>query len=91
MIVKALNNDKLPVYGNGENIRDWLHVKDHCTAIDLIIHNGKVGEVYNIGFVSYPELTGSDESSKLNSRRIYLYVNGVICSTTYKTSTDSIY
>lgn len=49
------------------------------------------GEVYNIGFVSYPELTGSDESSKLNSRRIYLYVNGVICSTTYKTSTDSIY
>ncbi len=49
MIIKALNNEKLPVYGNGLNIRDWLHVKDHCSAIDLIIHKGKIGEVYNIG------------------------------------------
>lgn len=49
MIKNALNNDGLPVYGKGENIRDWLHVYDHCTAIDLIIHKGSVGEVYNIG------------------------------------------
>jgi len=39
----------LPVYGKGINVRDWLNVKDHCKAIDLILHNGKVGEVYNIG------------------------------------------
>ena len=49
MISRALNNDSLPVYGNGENVRDWLHVEDHCSAIDLIIHKGKVGEVYNVG------------------------------------------
>lgn len=49
MILNALEDKPLPVYGNGENIRDWLHVYDHCTAIDLIIHKGKIGEVYNIG------------------------------------------
>ncbi|MDY0278894.1 MAG: dTDP-glucose 4,6-dehydratase, partial [Acholeplasma sp.] len=49
MIKNALADISLPVYGNGENIRDWLHVYDHCTAIDLIIHKGIVGEVYNIG------------------------------------------
>lgn len=49
MIVNALQNKPLPVYGKGENIRDWLFVKDHCSAIDLIIHNGCVGEVYNVG------------------------------------------
>jgi dTDP-glucose 4,6-dehydratase len=49
MIKNALANQSLPVYGKGENIRDWLHVHDHCTAIDLIIHKGRVGEVYNIG------------------------------------------
>ncbi len=49
IIKKALNNEKLPVYGDGLNVRDWLYVGDHCTAIDLIIHNGRVGEVYNIG------------------------------------------
>jgi dTDP-glucose 4,6-dehydratase len=49
MIKNALANLSLPVYGSGENVRDWLHVYDHCTAIDLIIHNGRVGEVYNIG------------------------------------------
>ncbi len=49
MIANALNDKPLPVYGKGENIRDWLYVKDHCSAIDLIIHNGQVGEVYNIG------------------------------------------
>lgn len=49
MIKKALNNEKLPVYGDGLNVRDWLYVDDHCKAIDLIIHNGKIGEVYNVG------------------------------------------
>lgn len=49
MIANALNNKKLPVYGTGENVRDWLYVEDHCSAIDLIIHDGRVGEVYNIG------------------------------------------
>jgi len=49
MIVNCLNDKPLPVYGNGLNVRDWLYVTDHCKAIDLIIHNGRVGEVYNIG------------------------------------------
>ena len=49
MISRALADEKLPVYGNGENVRDWLHVEDHCRAIDLIVRNGKVGEVYNVG------------------------------------------
>lgn len=49
MIVNALNDKLLPVYGNGGNVRDWLYVEDHCKAIDLIIHSGKAGEVYNIG------------------------------------------
>ena len=49
MIANALNDKPLPVYGKGENVRDWLYVEDHCSAIDLIIHKGKVGEIYNIG------------------------------------------
>ena len=49
MIKLALENKKLPVYGNGKNIRDWLYVEDHCEAIDLVFHNGKAGERYNIG------------------------------------------
>jgi dTDP-glucose 4,6-dehydratase len=49
MISKALAEEELPVYGKGENVRDWLYVKDHCRAIDLILHNGQKGEVYNIG------------------------------------------
>ncbi len=49
MIANALNDKPLPVYGKGENVRDWLYVEDHCRAIDLIIHKGRVGEVYNIG------------------------------------------
>lgn len=49
MISNALENKNLPVYGDGKNIRDWLHVYDHCTAIDLVLHDGKPGEVYNIG------------------------------------------
>lgn len=49
MIINALNNKPLPVYGKGINVRDWLYVEDHCKAIDLILHKGTVGEVYNIG------------------------------------------
>ena len=49
MITNALYDKPLPVYGQGINIRDWLYVEDHCRAIDLIIHNGRTGEVYNVG------------------------------------------
>ncbi|AET57596.1 dtdp-d-glucose 4,6-dehydratase, rfbb [Paenibacillus terrae HPL-003] len=49
MISRALSDQQLPVYGDGLNIRDWLYVEDHCSAIDLVIHQGKLGEVYNIG------------------------------------------
>ncbi|WP_160032782.1 dTDP-glucose 4,6-dehydratase [Paenibacillus sp. An7] len=49
MIIKALHDEALPIYGDGLHIRDWLYVEDHCSAIDLVIHQGKVGEVYNIG------------------------------------------
>ena len=64
MISKAINNDNLPVYGNGLNVRDWLHVSDHCTAIDLIIHEGKIGEIYNIG--------GNNEKSNIDVVKIIL-------------------
>ena len=49
MIANALNDKPLPVYGTGENVRDWLYVTDHCAAIDLIVRKGRDGEVYNIG------------------------------------------
>ena len=49
MIVNCLNDKPLPVYGEGKNVRDWLYVEDHCRAIDLIILNGRAGEVYNVG------------------------------------------
>ncbi len=49
MIKLALENKKLPVYGDGKNIRDWLYVEDHCEAIDLVFHNGRAGERYNVG------------------------------------------
>ena len=49
MIINALHDKKLPVYGKGENVRDWLYVEDHCAAIDLILRKGRVGETYNIG------------------------------------------
>lgn len=58
MIANALNDKQLPVYGNGENVRDWLYVEDHCSAIDLIIHKGNEGEVYNVG--------GHNERTNLN-------------------------
>lgn len=49
IITRALNDEKIPIYGQGKNVRDWLFVEDHCSAIDLIIHHGVSGEVYNIG------------------------------------------
>jgi dTDP-glucose 4,6-dehydratase len=49
MIAKALDGEKLPVYGDGKNVRDWLYVEDHCLAICEVLHKGKIGEVYNIG------------------------------------------
>lgn len=58
MIANALADKPLPVYGKGENVRDWLYVKDHCKAIDLILHKGKIGEVYNVG--------GHNEMSNIN-------------------------
>ncbi|MGD1816192.1 MAG: dTDP-glucose 4,6-dehydratase [Pleomorphochaeta sp.] len=64
MISRALNDEDLPVYGTGENVRDWLYVEDHCKAIDLIIHNGRIGEVYNIG--------GHNEKSNLDVVKIIL-------------------
>jgi dTDP-glucose 4,6-dehydratase len=48
-VKKLMNGEKVPVYGNGSNVRDWLHVTDHCRAIDLILQKGKIGEVYNVG------------------------------------------
>ena len=68
MIKKALNNEKLPVYGNGSNVRDWLYVGDHCIAIDLIVRNGKDGEVYNIG--------GHNEKTNLEVVKTILKVLG---------------
>jgi dTDP-glucose 4,6-dehydratase len=64
MITNALEGKELPIYGDGQNIRDWLHVKDHCAAIDLVIHKGRPGEVYNIG--------GHNE--RTNNEIVYLIV-----------------
>ena len=49
MIIKCLSEKSLPIYGKGENIRDWLYVEDHCKAIDLILQDGTIGDTYNIG------------------------------------------
>lgn len=57
MISNAIHNKDLPIYGNGLNVRDWLHVYDHCTAIDIILGKGQSGEVYNVG--------GNNEKSNL--------------------------
>jgi len=48
-IKKLINGEKVPLYGDGSNVRDWLHVLDHCKAVDLILHEGKIGEIYNVG------------------------------------------
>lgn len=64
MLTRAFKDEPLPVYGKGENVRDWLHVLDHCMAIDLILKNGRIGEVYNIG--------GHNEKTNLEVVRIIL-------------------
>lgn len=64
MINNVLNNKTLPVYGDGKQIRDWLHVKDHCSAIDTVLHKGKAGEVYNIG--------GNNEKENIEIVRLIL-------------------
>jgi dTDP-glucose 4,6-dehydratase len=64
MISKALSDEPLPVYGDGLNIRDWLYVEDHCSAIDLVIHHGRDGEIYNIG--------GNNERTNLHIVRTIL-------------------
>ena len=64
VISKALNNEKIPVYGTGENVRDWIHVIDHNIGVDLIVRNGKSGEIYNLG--------GHSEKSNLELVKIIL-------------------
>ena len=64
MISRALKDETLPVYGTGENVRDWLYVEDHCRAIDMILKNGRTGEVYNIG--------GHNERSNLDVVKMIL-------------------
>ena len=64
MIINVLHDKPLPVYGDGANVRDWLYVEDHCSAIDLIIRHGREGEVYNVG--------GHNEKSNLDVVKIIL-------------------
>lgn len=68
MITNVMTGKKLPVYGKGENVRDWLYVQDHCKAIDLILDGGKLGEVYNIG--------GHNEKTNIDVVRIILDILG---------------
>lgn len=68
IIANCLNEKHLPVYGKGENVRDWLYVEDHCRAIDLIIHDGRVGEIYNIG--------GHNERTNLEVVKTIIHVLG---------------
>ena len=68
MIINALHDKALPVYGDGANVRDWLYVEDHCSAIDLIIRQGREGEVYNVG--------GHNEKSNLDVVKIILKALG---------------
>ncbi|WP_200816497.1 dTDP-glucose 4,6-dehydratase [Salirhabdus sp. Marseille-P4669] len=68
MIQRALKDVPLPIYGDGKQIRDWLHVEDHCSAIDTVLHKGRVGEVYNIG--------GNNEIENIELAKIILkYLN----------------
>jgi len=64
MIANAMHDKPLPVYGDGMNVRDWLHVQDHCSAIDAVLHRGQIGEVYNIG--------GNNEKANLEIVRLIL-------------------
>lgn len=68
MIINALHDKALPVYGDGANVRDWLYVEDHCSAIDLIMRKGRAGEVYNVG--------GHNEKSNLDVVKIILKALG---------------
>lgn len=68
MIKKAINNEMLPVYGDGLQIRDWLHVEDHVSAIDMVLKNGKLGEIYNIG--------GKNERTNIEIVRLILKMLG---------------
>ena len=68
MIINALHDKSLPVYGDGSNVRDWLYVEDHCSAINLIIRQGREGEVYNVG--------GHNEKSNLDVVKIILKALG---------------
>lgn len=68
MIANVLNGKPLPVYGDGKNVRDWLYVRDHCTAIDMILQKGKLGEVYNVG--------GNNEKSNLEIVQTIISVLG---------------
>jgi dTDP-glucose 4,6-dehydratase len=68
MIAQALGGEELPVYGKGANVRDWIHVSDHCDAIDVILEQGRVGEVYNIG--------GGREMRNLDVARLILSTLG---------------
>jgi dTDP-glucose 4,6-dehydratase len=63
-IIKALNNNLLPIYGDGLNVRDWLYVMDHCEAIDQVLHSGRIGEVYNVG--------GNNEKTNIDITKIIL-------------------
>lgn len=67
-ISKLLKNEKVPVYGDGLNVRDWLYVYDHCEAIDTVLHKGKIGEVYNIG--------GHNEKTNLEITHLILEAMG---------------
>jgi dTDP-glucose 4,6-dehydratase len=64
MIANALDNKQLPVYGDGKNVRDWLFVWDHCSAIDAVMHRGKLGEIYNVG--------GNNESANIDIVKLLL-------------------
>ena len=67
-ITKLLNGEKVPVYGDGLNVRDWLYVYDHCEAIDTVLHKGRIGEVYNIG--------GHNEKTNLEITKLILDAMG---------------
>ena len=67
-ISKLLKGEKVPVYGDGLNVRDWLYVYDHCEAIDVVLHNGKIGQVYNIG--------GHNEKTNLEITHLILNAMG---------------
>lgn len=68
LIQRAVNGEEIPIYGDGKQVRDWLHVEDHCTAIDAVLHKGKIGEVYNIG--------GNNEKENIEIARLLLILLG---------------